>query len=127
VILGPNRPNETIKLGLLADDAHKMRDLGDHAASLKRVRQLGDTANPVELEPDQGLPLLAMPRGRKQVGLPHARLRLDDQRAAAESHRPYRLARGGREPLEPDRSDNPQTLLATEDERIESDAFWCSA
>ena len=61
MILGPNRPNETIKLGLLADDAHKMRDLGDHAASLKRVRQLGDTANPVELEPDQGLPLLAMP------------------------------------------------------------------
>jgi hypothetical protein len=61
VILGPDRPNETIKLGLLADDAYKMRDLGDHAASLRRVRQLGDAADPVELEADQGMPLLAMP------------------------------------------------------------------
>jgi hypothetical protein len=27
VILGPNSPDETIELGLLADDAHEMRDL----------------------------------------------------------------------------------------------------
>lgn len=57
MILGPNRLDETIEFGLLADDAHEMRDLGDHAANLGRVRQLGDAADPVEFEPDQSLPL----------------------------------------------------------------------
>ena len=34
-----------------------MRDLGDHVADLRRVWQLGDAADLVELEPDQCLPL----------------------------------------------------------------------
>jgi hypothetical protein len=29
---------------VLADDAHKMRDLGNHATHLRRVRQLGEVA-----------------------------------------------------------------------------------
>jgi hypothetical protein len=29
---------------VLADDVHKMHDLGDHAARLRRVRQLGEAA-----------------------------------------------------------------------------------
>jgi len=46
---------------VLAYDFHKMRDLGDHAARLRRVRQLDDAADPVELEPDRDLPMLMMP------------------------------------------------------------------
>ena len=38
-----------------------MRDLGDHVADLRRVWQLGDAADLVELEPDQCLPLLVIP------------------------------------------------------------------
>jgi len=39
----------------------RLRDLGDHAARLRRVRQPGDAADPVVFEPDRGLALLAMP------------------------------------------------------------------
>jgi hypothetical protein len=49
---------------VLVDDVHKMRDLGDHAARLRRVRQPGDAADPVVFEPDRGLALLAMPPHR---------------------------------------------------------------
>lgn len=47
---------------VLADDVHKMRDLGDHDARLRRIRHLGDQADLVEREPDRGLlPLAMMP------------------------------------------------------------------
>jgi hypothetical protein len=61
MILGANRLNETIELPLLADNSYKMGDLGDHAASLTSIRQLGDAADPVEVEPDQDLALPVMP------------------------------------------------------------------
>jgi hypothetical protein len=53
-----------IELSLLADDAQEMCDLGDHAASLRRVRQLDDAADLVELEPDQGQALVIRPAYR---------------------------------------------------------------
>ena len=52
MVLGPNDPRETIELGFLADDTHEMRHLGDHAASLRRVRQFGGAVDLVELKPD---------------------------------------------------------------------------
>jgi hypothetical protein len=61
VILGANRVDETIKLGPLMNDAHKMRHLGDHAARLGCVLKIGDTADPVEAESDERLALLVMP------------------------------------------------------------------
>src|SRR5579862_7750166 len=42
---------------ILADHAHEVLDLGDHAAGRRRVGHLGGASDPVELEPDQGLAL----------------------------------------------------------------------
>src|SRR5262249_378528 len=38
---------------LLVDDADEMVNLGDHATNRRRIRQLGDPADLVELQPDQ--------------------------------------------------------------------------
>ena len=43
---------------------HQMLHLGDHAAGLRRVRNLGDAADAVEPEPDQGLALGVMAADR---------------------------------------------------------------
>src|SRR3954470_22795443 len=41
-----------------------MMDLGDHAAGRGRIRHLGDAADPVQPEPDQGLALSVMTANR---------------------------------------------------------------
>src|SRR5436309_15861652 len=45
---------------LLVDDADEMLNLGDHAANCRRVLQLGDTTDLVELEADQRRALRVM-------------------------------------------------------------------
>src|SRR5690349_24422341 len=49
---------------LLADDADEMVNLLDHAAHLSRIRQLGDPADLVELQPDQRRALRVMAADR---------------------------------------------------------------
>src|SRR6478752_4611969 len=44
----------------LVDDADEMLNLGDHAANCRRVLQLGDTTDLVELEADQRRTLRVM-------------------------------------------------------------------
>src|SRR5690242_14542197 len=49
---------------LLADDADEMVNLFDHAAHLGRIRQFGDPADLVELQPDQRRALRVMAADR---------------------------------------------------------------
>jgi hypothetical protein len=58
VIFGANRLDETIKLRPLMDDAHKMLDLGDHAARREGIRQVGYAPDLVEAESDERRALL---------------------------------------------------------------------
>src|SRR5579863_4577619 len=67
---------------LLADDADEMLNLGDHAANLGGILQLGDAADLVELQPDQR-------RALRVVAADCAMGLLDLDRLCGLGHRPY--------------------------------------
>src|SRR5262249_13128768 len=75
---GRDEPGHPDGLLLGIQHAHQVPDLGDHAAGLRGIRQLGDAPDPVEAEPDQRLALRMMAPDRA-AGL----LDLDDFLALA--------------------------------------------
>src|SRR6516162_179469 len=70
-LAGAGTAGEIGKLhGLVLHDFDEVGDLGDHAAGLRRIDQLGDTADLVEPKPDEGF-ALRMIAAHRAAGLPH--------------------------------------------------------
>src|SRR6266436_9520518 len=81
VLAGDDRAGETPALPLLLlNDAHEMRDFGDHPARGRRVRELADATDAIESETDKGLALVVAAPDRAADlldldGLPGGRIR----------------------------------------------------